>query len=181
MVGYYRKFIKNFADLAMPLTEMTKKAKPTRVQWTDNGTQAFQALKDALVTAPILATPQFDLPFILQTDASENALGAVLSQNIGDSEHPIAFISRKLLPREQNYSTIEKECLAIIWAVESLRYYLSGVKFTVETDHNPLKWLNEVRTKNQKLLRWSLALQPYDFTVVYRKGSENNADALSRI
>ena len=102
MVGYYRKFIKNFADLAMPLTEMTKKAKPTRVQWTDNSTQAFQALKDALVTAPILATSQFDLPFILQTDASENALGAVLSQNIGENEHPIAFISRKLLPREQN-------------------------------------------------------------------------------
>ena len=144
---------------------------------TDNSTQAFQTPKDALMTASILATQRFVLLFILQTDASENAMGAVLSQNIDGNEHLIAFIRHKLFAREQNYPTTETECLAIIWVVESLKsktdnlkYYLRGVKFTVETDNNPLKWLHEVCTKNQKLLKWSSG-----------KGSENNADALSKI
>lgn len=104
-----------------------------------------------------------------------------MSQNTENGEHPIAYISRKLLPRERNYSVIEKECLAIVWAVESLSYYLKGTSFVVQTDHNPLVWLNRMKDKNQRLLRWALALQPYQITVEYRKGQLNkNADGLSR-
>ena len=122
----------------------------------------------------------FELPFIVQTDASNKAIGAVLSQVISDVEHPIAFLSRKLLPREQNYSTVEKECFAIVWAIYSLKHYLSGHKFTVETDHDPLTWLYRMKDKNQRLLRWSLTLQQYDFEIKYRSGNKNaNADALS--
>ena len=181
MVGYYRKHVKNFAEIAVPLTEMTKKNKPNKLQWTETSVKSFRDLKLALTQAPVLVTPDFSKPFILQTDASDTSIGAVLSQVVDKDEHPIAYISRKLLPRERNYATIEKECLAIIWAIETFRYYLFGNSFSVETDHNPLVWLNQVKTKSQRLLRWSLALQPYDFAIRYRKGSSNNADALSRI
>ena len=100
---------------------------------------------------------------------------------MADGEHPVAYLSIKLLPREQNYSMIEKELLAIVWAVGSLSYYLDGRKFIIETDHNPLTWLNKMKDKNQRLLRWALALQTYTFEVKYRKGSQNgNADGLSR-
>jgi hypothetical protein len=108
-------------------------------------------LKSTLLSKPILITPNFDLPFIVQTDASNKAIGAVLSQDISDVKHPIAFLNRKLLPREQNYSTVEKECLAIVWAIKSLKYYLSGHKLTIETDHDPLTWLYRMKDKNQRL------------------------------
>ena len=92
------------------------------------------------------------------------------------------YLSRKLLPREQNYATIEKECLAIKWAICSLQYYLLGREFTIVTDHQPLRWLNEMKDNNKRLTRWSLDLQPYCYKVIHRKGLSNgNADGLSRI
>ena len=117
----------------------------------------------------------------MQVDASERGLGAVLCQRKGENEHPMAFASRKLLPRETNLSTTK--CLALVWAIEHFRPYLFGRTF-VESDHNALTWLTQVRNKNRKLLRWSLTLQEYDFLVVglHRSGVCNrNADALSRI
>ncbi|KAL5510007.1 hypothetical protein EMCRGX_G005471 [Ephydatia muelleri] len=119
----------------------------------------------------------------LQTDALERGFGAVLSQRSAEQgeEHPIAFFSRKLLPREEKYSTIEKECLAIKLAMHAFRTYLVGRHFTVETDHRSLVWLDKLKDSNSRLTRWSLALQPYNFTVVHRSGSANgNADGLSR-
>ena len=96
-------------------------------------------------------------------------------------EHPIAYASRKLQPREEKLSTTEKECLGIVWAVELFRYYLFGRKFRLQTDHNPLVWLNQVRGKNRKLLRWSITLQEYDMDVEHKSGKKNsNVDALSR-
>ena len=183
LTGYYRRFIPNYATLATPLTDLTKKSAPTQVQWTDKCGHAFGKLKERLCSDPVLGSPDFTRPFILQTDASERGVGAVLSQRSAEQgeEHLIAFFSRKLLPREEKYSTIEKECLAIKLAMHAFRTYLVGRHFTVETDHRSLVWLDKLKDSNSRLTRWSLVLQPYDFTVVHRSGSANgNADGLSR-
>ena len=182
LTGYYRKFVPNFASIARPLTDLTKKRMPNKIEWNDECECAFNALKKCLTSKPILSTPNFSNPFILQTDASNTGLGAVLSQidDNGD-EKPIAFISRKLLEREEKYTISEKECLAIVWAIGKFEYYLYGQKFTVMTDHQALKWLEQNRSTNHRLTRWFLALQPYHFHVMYKKGTANtNADGLSR-
>ena len=183
LAGYYRKFIKNFSDLAAPLTNLTKKREPQKVKWTQECDQAFRQLKEVLCNKPVLKAPDFTKEFRLQTDASEYGLGAVLSQKDEEGlEHPVVYISRKMLPRECNYATIEKECLAIKWSMEALRVYLLGKKFVLQTDHNPLKWLGKMKDQNGRLSRWSLSLQPYSFDIEHRPGKENaNADALSRL
>ena len=118
----------------------------------------------------------------MQTDASERGIGAVLSQLDEDQEeHPIAFFSRKLLSREEKFSTIEKECLAIKLACQSFRVYLLGRPFLIQTDHRALEWLDRLKENNARLTRWSLALQPFQFEVKHRPGRDNgNADALSQ-
>ena len=153
------------------------------MQWTDACQSAFTELKAALVDPPVLYNPDFDKPFILQTDVSGLAIGAMLSQeDTGGCEHPISYYSRKVLPRETRYATIEKECLAVKLGIEKFSVYLTGRKFTVQTDHRALKWLNQMREQNSRLMRWSLALQPYQFQVVHRAGRQHaNANALSRI
>lgn len=180
--GYYRKFVPNYSTLAKPLTDLTKKKLPQIVNWTADCERSLSALKSSLAGSPVLQSPDFTRKFVVQTDASAYGLGAVLSQvNPEGDEHPIMYLSRKLLPREVAYATIEKECLAIVWALQKLQPYLYGRKFTVVTDHNPLSWLYRVSGDNGKLLRWSLALQQYDFTIQHKKGSEHgNADGLSR-
>ena len=182
LTGYYRKFIPDFADLTAILSDLTKKDSPNRIKWNDACNMAFEILKSKLCSQPILKSPDFEREFILQTDASDRGVGAVLSQQDDDGiEHPIAYFSHKLLPREVNYSTVEKECLAIKKATHALRVYLLGRKFTVQTDHRALEWLNRLKDNNARLTRWSLALQPYDFVVKYRPGNTNgNADGLSR-
>ena len=182
LTGYYRRFIPDYAAKAVDLTDLTKKAAPTRVLWTPDCNQAFVNLKHALCSSPVLRSPNFSRPFILQTDASERGIGAVLSQrsDMGE-EHPVAFYSRKLLPREEKYSTIEKECLAIKAACWSFRVYLLGRPFVVQTDHRALEWLDRMKESHSRLTRWNLSLQAFNFTVNYRTGKENgNADALSR-
>ena len=130
---------------------------------------------------PVLKVVEPDKPYILQTDASELGLGAVLSQLKDGEEHPVAFVSRKLLPREKNYSVIEKECLAIVWSLQMFYVYLFGQRFTIETDHQPLSWLEKMKNANQRLTRWALAVQPFCFEIHHRRGSLNkNADGLSR-
>ena len=183
LTGYYRKFIPDYAKIAAPLTDLTRKNKPNQVLWTAECDMAFQELKSILCSSPVLASPDFTRSFILQTDASERGVGAVLSQCDGDGqEHPIAYFSRKLLPREEHYSTIEKECLAIKLGVQAFRVYLLGRPFLIQTDHRALEWLDRLKDNNHRLTRWSLALQPYQFTVTYRAGKANsNADALSRL
>ena len=181
--GYYRRFIPQYASIALPLTDLTRKSSPNEVIWTDVCDQAFLKLKSLLCSSPILASPNFQRPFVLQTDASDRGIGAVLSQEDEDSvERPIAYYSRKLAPREERYSVIEKECLAIKDGITAFQVYLLGRPFTIQTDHRALVWLNQLKDKNSRLTRWSLLLQPYQFKVHHRIGSANgNADALSRL
>ena len=116
--------------------------------------------------APVLQIADPACPFVLQTDASDRGLGAVLSQRNKDGdEHPVAYVSRKLFPREQKYAVIEKECLALVWALKVFHTYLYGQEFTVETDHQPLAWLDCMHNSNARLVRWSLQVQPYRLTI----------------
>jgi len=152
LVGYYQCFIPQFAAIAIPLTTLVKKNKPDTVVWDQSCTEAFQSLKDAPLRKPILSVANPAKPFILQTDTSHYGLGAVLSQEGQDGcEHPVAYASRKLLPREVKYAVIEKECLAIVWALKVFHVYLHGQAFTVETDHQPLSWLHRTRNANARL------------------------------
>lgn len=145
--------------------------------------EAFHSLKESLCVPPVLASPNFNQPFVIQTDASEWGIGTALSQLVGDQqEHPVMFLSRKLLPREQNYATVQKECLAVVWTIQSLQVYLYGQEFTVQSDHHALQWLERMKDKNPRLTRWSLTLQSYKYTVQHKPGKKENvnADALSR-
>ena len=145
LTGYYRRFIADYAKLALPLSDLTKKSLPDKVQWTQECENAFGALKQALCNSPILQNPDFGRRFLLQTDASDRGVGAVLSQKDDtEQDRPIAYFSRKLLPRECRYSTVEKECLAIKLGVEAFKVYLLGKEFTIQTDHRALVWLNRL-------------------------------------
>lgn len=180
LVGYYRRFIKDFSKISRPMTKFLKK--DSTIDTKDSSyINAFNTLKQILSTDQILAYPQFDLPFILTTDASGYALGAVLSQIQENVEKPIAFASRTLSEPETRYATNEKEALAILWAVNKFKPYLYGQKFTLVTDHKPLTFI-KTSDKNQKILRWRLDLENYDYDVKYKEGKSNVvADALSRM
>ena len=182
LTGYYRKFIRNYEDIARPLIDLTKKKESNKVNWIPICETAFANLKSYLSSEPILKAPNFKKHFLLQTDASNKGISAVLSQ-LDDQlrEHPVVFLSRQLKPNEKNYSVSELECLAIVWAVKKLRYYLQGRRFTVITDHKALQWLDNIKSSNSRLMRWSLILQDFNFDIQYRKGITNqNADSLSR-
>ncbi len=182
LAGYYRCFIPNFSSLASPLTDLTRKGQPEKVPWGPEEEEAFQRVKTALTSEPILRAPDFSCPFLVQTDASDTGLGAVLSQVQYGEEHPVVYISRKLSPAEQCYAVVEKEALAVKWAVLELRYYLLGRKFTLITDHAPLQWMARAKDTNARVTRWFLALQDFHFVVRHRAGTANaNADGLSRI
>ncbi len=161
------------------LAERHQREEEVAVEWE----RQERELKTVLCSSPILYSPDFGREFVLQTDASDRGVGAVLSQQMCDGEeHPIAYYSWKLLPREERYSTVEKECLAVKLGIQAFRVYLLGRPFQIQTDHCSLVWLDRLKESNTCLARWSLALQPYQFTVTYRPGSaNNNADALSRM
>ena len=175
LASYYRRYIKGFATIAEPLHKLTNKG--VSFNWTTTCQSAFDNLKQHLLSPPILKPPNFSLEFTLCTDASDTGLGAVLQQGT----QVVAYASRTLNPAERNYSVIEKECLALVYAVKQFRHYLLGKHFTILTDHNPLVWLSAQKMQG-RLSRWALALQEYEYTIKYRKGSQNsNADALSRL
>ena len=182
LVGFYRRFIPNFSTIASPLTELTKKGFPNSIKnWTEAQEKAFQTLKGRVTKYPVLRLPDFTRKFILQTDASDVGLGAVLCQEFDDGKFPISYASKKLLQREQNYAVIERECLAIIWGAEKFHKYLFGIEFELEIDHKPLMYLQSAKTLNSRLMRWALRLQQYRFRIVAVRGKDNViADYLSR-
>lgn len=179
LCGYYRKFVKDFAKIAKPINQLLRKDK--EFQWTSEQQTAFETLRDALITQPVLQYPNWNEPFILTTDASNHALGAVLSQGTIGRDRPTAYASRTLNNAESRYTTTEKELLAIVWATKHFHQYLYGRKFTIVTDHKPLVWLMNVKDPNSRLVRWRLKLLEYDYEIIYKQGKNNtNADALSR-
>ena len=135
------------------------------VKWGDSQEWAFNEIKHLLSSEPILKLPDLNKEFILQTNASNRSLGGCLLQEHDGVRHPMLYASRKLLPQEQNYSVGEREALAIIWTVDKFHRYLYGQHLTLESDHHPLEYLQTSHSKNPRLMRWSLALQPYRYTV----------------
>ena len=182
MAGYYRKFCNNFSTLSAPLTNLLKKSQ--KFVWSQDCQNAFEQLKAMLQNAPVLSAPDFDKPFKLAVDASDVGAGAVLFQaDSNDIDHPVSFFSKKFNRHQRNYSTVEKECLALVLALQHFEVYVSSASVPLEvfTDHNPLTFLNRLKSKNQRLLRWSLLLQSYNLDIKHIRGKDNVvADALSR-
>ena len=178
--NYYRKFIQGYAKLASPLTKLT--AKDIKFSWGPEQADAFQTLKQRLLSAPILVYPDFQKPFIISTDASDQAIGYVLGQRDQQGrEQAIAYGGRKLHRDEQKWHISEKEGLSLVEAVKQFRPYVANTKFTIYTDNIALKWLNNIKNMNGRLGRWSLFLQAFNFEIKHKAGAQNtNADGLSR-
>ena len=155
---------------------------PREVKATGNcrGGDVNQELQD--YRCHILQLPDWKKEFVVRTDASDSGVGAVLLQEVDGMLKPITYISKKLLPRETRYSTIEKECLAIVWAVERFQVYLYGREFVLQTDHQPLTFMDKARLTNSRVMRWALTLQPFRFRLESIPGKDNvGADFLSRV
>ncbi|CDF39628.1 Ribonuclease H (fragment) [Chondrus crispus] len=157
----YRRFVKGFSKIARPLTDITRKDSdhdfdnPTKVQL-----QAFESLKAAMISPPILALPRYGRPYLLDTDASAYQLGCTLLQEHDEPNDwpPVGYWSYSLSDSERNYSATERECFAVVWAVRTLRPYIEGTKFTVRTDHDALRWLMSLTESSGRLTRWRLRL-----------------------
>ena len=180
LANYYRRFIKGFAQIAAPLNNLLRDNTP--FEWTDSCQEAFDRLKTALISAPILAFPDFEKQFILSTDASGHALGYILAQkDENDKERVISYGGRALRPAEQRWTISERETLALVEGIRYYRVYLAGRRFTAITDHSATQFLHTTKDPSGKLGRWSIFLQEYDFQIKYKPGrAHGNADALSR-
>ncbi|KAI4294825.1 hypothetical protein MLD38_040853 [Melastoma candidum] len=175
LTGYYRKFIKDYGLISKPLTNLLKK---NSFQWEDSAAAAFQQLKLAMSSAPVLALPNFAEEFVIETDASGTGMGAVLTQQ----GHPIAYISKAFSQKMQSSSTYEKELMAVVFAIEKWKPYLTGRHFTIKTDHFSLKYLLEQKITTAFQSKCLPKLLGLDYEVVYKKGKDNAAaDALSRL
>jgi transposase InsO family protein len=180
LCGFYRKFIPRMSDMATPLQRL---ATAKKFEWTRECETSFAALRAALTDQSVLAFPDFTKPFAIHTDASNVGLGAALTQwdDKMQAARPVAFASRTLSETERRYSTIERECLALVWAMHKFHPYVHGTRVTVHCDHNPLQALMSKNDPYHRLARWQMDLQGYDFKIAYRRGIANkDADALSR-
>ena len=181
MAGFYRKFCQNFASVISPLTELLRNN--AKYEWSDLCNSAFCRVKSMLSNSPVLCTPDFSQGFTLTVDASDVGAGAVLQQMVNGVLHPVAYYSKKFTRCQRSYSTVEKEALSLVLALEHFEVYVSASpqSITVYTDHNPLVFINRMKGKNQRVLRWSLILQEFCLEIHHIRGSENVvADALSR-
>jgi hypothetical protein len=184
LAGFYRRFVKGYAEIARPLTDLTRIADGQWWSWGSDEQKAFDALKQAMVSAPVLAHPDPYQPWIVQTDASGFAIGAVLSQKQKDcTVRPVAYWSHKLGSAPRNYSATERELMAIVEATKQWRSYLHGSPYPIQllSDHKPLVYLNSKAELGQRLSKWMEELCDYEFVITYVKGKDNVvADALSR-
>ena len=181
LVNYYAKFIPNLASVIAPISALLGKGMPDKIHWTDECERSVTFIQNKISCFPVLILPDFSSTFVVQTDASSVGIGAALLQERDHHLHPVTFVSRKLLPRECNYSVIELECLAIVWSFQKLSRYLLGKPFRLLSDHKPLSYLKSTRSVKGRLCRWALLLQEYDFTIHHIPGSANFfADFLSR-
>ena len=180
MTSYYRRFIPRFSTIAAPINRLLQKE--VDFIWSKECQASFELLREKLITAPVLAFPDFHKPFFLYTDASGTGVGALLSQQYDRKLKPVAYASKSLTTAERNYPMIELEALALVYGLQYFRSYIYGRPFTIATDHRPLKWLVEHQHTCSRLTRWALLLQEYDISIVYTPGKENKvADALSRL
>lgn len=179
LCAYYRRFIKDFSKIARPLHQLCEKGK--RFEWSGECQEAFTNIKELLTSAPILIQPRWEQMFILDTDASLHAMGAVLSQRVEGKEHVVAFYSKTFNRAERNYCVTRRELLAVVRATKHFRHYLLGRRFLLRTDHASLRWLTNFREPEGQVARWIQLLQEFDFELCHRAGTcHGNADALSR-
>lgn len=180
LASYYRRFVKGFAEIARPLHQLTEKGR--RFKWTESCQVAFEQLKQSLMSAPVLAYPDPSKTFVLDTDASDAGIGAVLSQEEGGCEHVIAYASRALTKQERKYATTKKELLSMVSFIRHFKHYLLGKEFVLRTDHNSLRWLHNFQGLEGQLARWVEQLASFQYKIVHRPGrGHTNADALSRL
>lgn len=182
LVNYYGRFLPHLATLLAPLSNLTLKGRSDKIQWDNECQKSLEIIQEQISNKPVLTLPNLSQPFIVQTDASSVGVGAALLQRDEDILLPVAFASRKLLPRETRYSVGEKECLAVVFAIQKFSRYLFGQHFTIQVDHRALAFLQSSRSPNGRLARWALALQEFDYSIEYISGEANVlADILSRL
>jgi hypothetical protein len=178
--GFYRRFIKDFSKISRPLTNLLQKDFP--FVFYDDCVEAFETLKSALISAPIVQPPNWNLPFEIMCDASDYVVGVVLGQRVDKKLNVIHYASKTLDTAQRNYATTEKEFLAVVFACDKFRSYIVDSKVTIHIDHAAIKYLMEKKDAKPRLIRWVLLLQEFDLHIVDRKGAENPvADNLSRL
>ena len=178
--NFYRRFIAGYAAITAPLTELLKTT--SNFSWSNDAQRAFDVLKERFTSAPIMRHFDPSLPIRVETDASQFAIAAILSQLFEGKWHPVAFVSRKLQPAERNWETYDQELLAVVYAFKSWRHYVEGARHTVEvhTDHNNLRAMRDVQKLNPRQARWAVFLASFDFNMFHRQGTKNPADGPSR-
>ena len=182
LIGYYRDFVPNFAAVAVPLTDLTRKGTPNTINWDEAQENAYTTLKNVLCQGPILRLPDHKKPYVVRTDASDYGLGAVLLQEHDGQLYPVCYASKKLSDRERRYHIMEKECMAIVFAVKKFVNYIYGTEFVLQTDHQPLQYLDKSKFESNRIMRWAMYLQSFRIKIEAIKGKDNvGADYLSRI
>ena len=177
--GYYRRFVPDYSTVAQPLVRLL--GKDCKFKWTESCQDAFKALRALLIETPVLAFPKEDLPYIVDTDASDYGIGGVLSQNVEGTEHVIAYYSKSLNPAQQKYCTTRRELLAVVATLDHFKGYVWGPRFLIRTDHAALVWLTNLKNIQGMLARWLAKLQQFNFDIIHRPGAQyGNADGLSR-
>lgn len=167
LASWFRKFIENYSDIAAPMINLTKKN--VKFQWNSEQKLAFESMKNALATALVLAYPNYDLPFLIETKSSDIGICAILSQIHENISKPISFMSAKLNEAQMKYHPIERECLAVILALERFRPYIDGLQVQVTTSHNSLLSLRGCRDPTGRIARWALRLQAYDIIFKHKQ------------
>jgi len=181
--GYFRDFVEHYATIVFPLTEMLARNKPDKLTWGESELQAFNKLKMALISKPILRPPDMSKDFKIFCDSSTVALSSILMQQDDKTQknYVVAYASRKLLPRERNYAIVELELMAIVFALTKFKHWTHGKRIEVFSDHRPLQWLNSLSKHSGRLARWNLIIQDYDLITTYIPGEKQIADSLTRL